>query len=284
MNTPTIPPAHKRRLQAHFGFTGMPFRKNVHAAQMFDSASQRDLGHGLALWTEVRGLGLVTGASGVGKSIAIRRFAAALDEARFTVLRFGQVPTTPAGFLRSLCRLLGLPMRRHTADLFDQARAHLNGYADAHGPHPVLVLDDAEGMRVDALDLLRRLTHWDLDAADHFSVLVVGTEAVLDALRAPQLASLRSRFSYAAQLRPFTIEDTRNYVRFHLHGAGVGDTLFTDEAVREIFLASGGTPRAVNQLALHALISAAVQGRDALDGTFVGSAIASHPLYARGDR
>lgn len=284
MNTPTIPAAHKRRLQAHFGFTGLPFRKNFHAQNMFDSTSQRELGHGLNLWTEIRGLALVTGATGVGKSIGIRRFVGGLDEARYHVVRFGQVPTTPAGFLRSLCRVLDLPMRRHTADLFDAARAHLNGYADVHAAHPVLVLDDAEGMRVDALDLLRRLTHWDLDAADHFSVLVVGTEAVLDTLRAPQLASLRSRFSYAAQLRPFTIEDTRNYVRFHLQTAGVADTLFSDDAVREIFLASGGAPRAVNQLALQALISAAVQGRDTLDGPFVGRLVAAHPLYARGER
>jgi len=284
MNTPTIAPAHKRRLQAHFGFTGMPFRKNVSASRMFDSSSQRELGHALALWLGVCGLAYLGGQTGVGKSITTRRFAAGLDDTRFRVIRFGQVPTTPAGFLRSLCRVLGLPMRRHTADLFDQARAHLNGYAEAHGPHPVLILDDAEGMRVESLDLLRRLTHWELDADDRFSVLVVGTEALLTTLRMPQLDSLRSRFSYAGQLRPFTLEDTRNYVRFHLQGAGVGEDLFSDEAVREIFLTSGGTPRAINQLALQSLISAAAGGRNALDGGFVSQVIGGHPLYARGDR
>ena len=122
MNTPTVPFPQKRRLQAHFGFTGMPFRKNVPAHKMFDSRAQRELVHALVLWLEVKGFALVTGPTGVGKSISLRRFSAQIDEQRFRVLRFDQVPSTPMGLLRSLCRLLG--MRRHVADLFDQARDH----------------------------------------------------------------------------------------------------------------------------------------------------------------
>ncbi|MCB9694486.1 MAG: AAA family ATPase [Alphaproteobacteria bacterium] len=109
MNTPTVPFPQKRRLQAHFGFTGMPFRKNVPAHKMFDSRAQRELVHALVLWLEVKGFALVTGPTGVGKSISLRRFSAQIDEQRFRVLRFDQVPSTPMGLLRSLCRLLGSP-------------------------------------------------------------------------------------------------------------------------------------------------------------------------------
>ncbi len=284
VNTPTIAPAQKRRLQAHFGFTGVPFRKNVRALKMFDSASQRELWHALRMWLEVQGLAVITGPTGVGKSITTRRFAVDLNDARYKMLRLGQAPTTPIGFLRSLNRLLGLPMRRHAADLFDQARDHLTSYAESHGPHPVLIIDDAEGMKPAALDLVRRLTHWELDAADRFSVLIIGTEDLLTTLRRPELASLRSRFSYACQLRPFSLEDTRNYIRFHLEGAGVEAGLFSDEAAREIFLASEGAPRRVNQLAVQALIHAAVKGRDELDGRFLVDLITHHPLFGRGDR
>jgi type II secretory pathway predicted ATPase ExeA len=262
----------------------MPFRKNVQAHLMFGSSSQRELQHGLRLWTEVRGLALVTGITGVGKSITIRRFASELDDARFKVHRFHQVPTTLSGFLRSLSRLLGLPMRRHTADLFDQARDHLHGYADSNGPHPLLILDDVEGMRPDALDAIRRLTNWELDAEDRFSALLVGTDALLRTLRGPQLESLRSRFTYVCQLRPFSFEDTRNYIRFHLENADAPGDLISDDATRAIFGASRGTPRLVNQLALQGLIQAAVKGRDTLDGAFMTELTAHHPLYPRSDR
>jgi len=119
VNTPTLPIEQKRRLQAHFGFTGLPFRKNVHAHSMFDSQSQRELRHGLHLWLEIRGLGLVTGPSGVGKSICVRRFVAELPSDRYTVHHVGQIPTTPSGCLRALARRLGLRARLHLADQFE---------------------------------------------------------------------------------------------------------------------------------------------------------------------
>jgi type II secretory pathway predicted ATPase ExeA len=281
VNTPTIPFPQKRRLQAHFGFTGMPFRKNMHAHQMFDSRAQRDLVHGLALWAELHGLALVTGESGVGKSISTRRFVSELDEQRFRIVRFSQMPTTPTGFLRSLSRVLGLPMRRFGADLFDQVRDHLR--VEAGGPHVMIVLDDAEGMRPDALDLLRRLLCADLDADDRFSVLLAGTDALLHVLGQPDLAPLRSRIAFAAQLRPFSLEDTQNYVGYQLQQAGGKAGLLSDDAVRAVFQASHGIPRRINQLVLHALIHAVVEGRDDIDGRYMNAQISSHPLYARVD-
>ena len=113
---------------------------------------------GLLMWTELRGIALVTGYSGVGKSITLRRFLLSLDDARFHVLKFAHLPTTPVGLLRSLCRALDLPMRHHASDLFDAAQAYLASYQQDNGPHPLIVLDDAEGLAVPALDLIRRLT------------------------------------------------------------------------------------------------------------------------------
>jgi type II secretory pathway predicted ATPase ExeA len=279
MNTPTVPHQHKRRLQAHLGVTRLPFRKNVAASQMFDSASQRELHQGLLMWLEVKGLALATGPSGVGKSIAVRRFLHDLDNSRYRILQFSSLPTTPTGFLRSLSRLLGLGMRLHAADMFDAAQKHLFHYADETGVHPLIILDDAEGLRVETLDLLRRLCAYELDADDRFSILLAATEELLPVLRGPMLESLRSRIAYVQNLRPFSLEDTRNYVRFHLHSADADDKLFSDEAVRRLFLASQGKPRRINQLALQTLIQAAVQGRDAIDGDFVATQVASHPLY-----
>jgi len=279
----TTPPnpskRQKRKLRAHFGFSKLPFNKAMWASQMYDSESQRELQHGLEMWTEIAGFGLVTGHSGVGKSISLRSFVANLDESRFTVVHFAYLPTTVSGFLRSLARALGLKMHRHGADLFDAARAHLTAHETDRVTHPIIILDDAEGLSIDVLDVLRRLTTSDLDAEDRFSILLAGTDEISTTLRHPSLDSLRSRISYAHALRPFTLEDTRAYVRFHLERSDVDAKLFSDDAIKRIFLASQGKPRAVNQLAMHVLIAAAVVGRDAIDGNFVGQQIAAHPLY-----
>lgn len=269
----------RRKLRAHFGFSKLPFNKAMWATQMFDSESQRELQHGLEMWTEIAGFGLVTGHSGVGKSISLRRFVADLDESRFNIVQFAYLPTTVSGFLRSLARALGLKMHRYGADIFDDARAHLTAHESGSTPHPIIILDDAEGLSIEILDVLRRLTTSDLDAEDRFSILLAGTDELPTILRHPTLDSLRSRISYAHALRPFTLEDTRAYVRFHLERSEVDAKLFTDDAIKRIFLASQGKPRNVNQIATQVLIAAAVLGRDAIDGNFVGQQIAAHPLY-----
>jgi type II secretory pathway predicted ATPase ExeA len=197
------------------------------------------------------------------------------------VLSFGQIPMTPSGFLRALSRRLNLPPRLHPVDMFDSARDHLAAWQERHGTHPLLVLDDAEGMVNATLDLVRRLTAADLDAADRFSILLAGTEQLLTSLRHPQLESLRTRFAYVEALRPFSVEDTRNYVRFHIQHAGARDDVLSDAAMTALFHASQGVPRAINQLALQALIHAAVRGLDTIDGDTMKRVIHAHPLYAR---
>jgi len=269
----------KRKLRSHFGFSRLPFAKAMWATQMFDSQSQRELLDGLSLWTDVRGVALVTGPSGVGKSITMRRFLHEMDSARFHLVDFEYLPTTRTGFLRSLCRKLALPMRVHTADLFDAVKAHLSTYEQEHGPHPVLVIDNGEGLSVPMLDLICRLTCYELDAEDRFSILLAGTDELLTALRDGSLDSLRTRIGYAHMLRPFSLEDTRNYIQFHLQRAEVDPKLFTEEAIKRLFQASHGRPRAINQLAVQALIQAAVIGRDTIDGDFMAHLIAAHPLY-----
>lgn len=277
---PTLPVHQKLRLQSHFGFDKVPFCKNLWVSEMFDSRSQREAAESLGMWLGIRGLAMITGPPGVGKSATLRRFVKSLDEARYRVILLTTVPSTPHGFLRAVNRILALPMRAHLTDLFDQAQTHLaGGGGGEQAAHPVLVVDDAEGMSVENLDILRRLTAYALDSEDRFSVLLAGTDELLRVLRDPRLEPLRSRISYAQTLRPYGLEDARSYVSFHVVRAGGRADLFTEDAVRKLFNASHGRPRAINQLALQTLIHAAVEGRNQIDGAFVTSQIASHPLY-----
>lgn len=271
--------AERRRLRSHFGFSKVPFSKQMRAAQMFDSSGQRELLTALQCWLEILGFVLITGPSGVGKSMTIRRFVNELDPHRYYAIDFTYLPSTLTGFLRSLNRQLGLPMKLHSADLFDQAHKFLVDYEAEHSRHPIIVLDDAEGLTVSVIDALRRLTAWRIDQADRFSILLSGTDELLRTLAHSQLAPLRTRIGYTQQLRAFTFEDTRNYLKYHLQRADIDQGLFTDEASKRIFQASHGRPRSINQLATQALIQATVLGRDVIDADFMKILISTHPFY-----
>lgn len=277
MTAMTINP---KRLRAFYGFTKTPFNKAMWAQHMFDSQGQRDLLQGLLVWADLRGLALVVGQSGVGKSITLRRFVDELDDSRYRVFDFTYLPTTVAGFLRSLSRTLELPVHHYANDLFDSVQQHLVRYEDEQSLHPILLIDDGEGITPSVLDTIRRLTCYELDAQDRFSLLLAGTDELQRALRAPDLDTLRTRVVFAKTLRPFNLEDTRNYIRFHLSRSEVEPRLVTEPAQKRIFQASAGFPRRINQLATQALIQGVVLGTEHIDAKAIDAVINDHPLYA----
>jgi type II secretory pathway predicted ATPase ExeA len=275
----TLTQNEQRRLRTHFGFEKMPFSKYLKAKDMYDSKSQRELRLGLEIWLDVGGLALVSGPTGVGKSITLRRFATSLDDNKYKVYTIPFPPATVHGFLRLACRRFGLPMKHFTVDLFHTAQHFLINHEQEHGTHPLLIVDDAEGLYPDVADVLRRLTAFELDAEDRFSLLLAGIDSLLEVLELGILAPLRSRFSFGYSLKPFGFEDTKSYIRFCLSNAGSNDQLFSDDAIKRIFHLSQGKPRAINQLCMGALICAAIKGKDKIDDSLFRAFIADHPLY-----
>jgi len=268
-----------QRLMRHFGFSKIPFSKYMRAAAMYDSKGQRAISEGLAMWLAVGGLALIAGPTGVGKSIVIRRFVNELDNNQYTVYVVPYPPSTVHGFLRFICRRFGLSMKNHTVDLFDAAQKFLVNHQQERGTHPILILDDAEGLYPDVADVLRRLTTYDLDAEDRFSVLVCGIESLLQVLELGILEPLRTRFAFGYSLKPFGLDDTRSYIQFHLQRAKSESDIFSDDAVKKIFHISQGRPRTINQLCIGMLIKSAIMGNGTIDAPFVKAFVAEHPLY-----
>ena len=58
---------------------------------------------------------------------------------------------------------------------------------------------------------------------------------------------------------------TRGYVEHHLRLAGRKQRLFTDEALLQIFVQSGGIPRVIGNLALGAMLNAALRAKDLVE-------------------
>ena len=110
----------KSLLCSYFGIKCIPFVRKSALSTAYDSAAQRELLQGLHLWSEVKGIALVTGASGVGKSLCLRRFAKDIDESQFAVFRVPYLTVTVYGLLRLSIRALGLDFSRLTTDLFPQ--------------------------------------------------------------------------------------------------------------------------------------------------------------------
>jgi type II secretory pathway predicted ATPase ExeA len=269
----------KIHLQSYFGFTKIPFTKYMWASKMFDASAQRELIEGLNLWLETRGIALLYGPAGVGKSITLRRFKEALDQRRYDLFYLFNLRITPTGFLRSLCRILGLPLLYHQADLFDSVSTFLAQYEERSAKHPILIFDDGDGLSDSLLELLRLLANFSMDSEDRFSFILSGSQKLAIRLKQPQNEAFRQRIVFAHNLRGFTIEDARNYIRFHMERAEGPKQLFSDAAVQLIFHLAKGLPRVINQIALQAIIRAAIRRTDTIDENFLKQQVLNNSLF-----
>ncbi len=231
------------------------------------------------MWLETRGIALLCGPPGVGKSISLRRFKEELDDRRYELFYLFNLRTTPTGFLRSLCRVLGLPILYHQADLFDSISTSLAQYEERSAKHPILIFDDGDALSDTLLELLRSLANFAMDSEDRFSFILSGSQKLASRLKQPQNEAFRQRIVFAHTLRGFTIEDARNYVRFHLERSEGPKDLFTEGAVQLLFHLAKGLPRVINQIALQAIIRAAIRKTEKIDESFLKQQVLNSSLY-----
>lgn len=266
-------------LKSYFRFTRIPFTKYMWATKMFDASAQRELIDGLHLWLETRGIAFLYGPAGVGKSITLRRFREELDDRRFDLFYLFNLRVTPTGFLRSLCRILALPVLYHQADLFDAISAFLGQYEERNRKYPIILFDDGDGLSDRLLELLRLMANFSMDSEDRFSFILSGTQKLALRLKEPQNEALKQRIVFSHHLRGFTIDDARNYVRFHLKRAEAPKELFTDNAIQMIFHLAKGLPRVINQIALQTLIQAAIKRVETIDENFLKQHVLNNSLF-----
>ena len=120
----------------------------------------------------------------------------------------------------------------------------------------MLVVDEAHLLDNQQLEAIRLLTNHEMDSGSPFAVILVGQPSLRHRLRLGVLAALDQRIAVRYAIAGMSGADTADYIRHHCKIAGRSDTLFSEDAIGLIHNASRGHPRAVNNLALHALTAA----------------------------
>jgi type II secretory pathway predicted ATPase ExeA len=91
-------------------------------------------------------------------------------------------------------------------------------------------------------------------------------------MRLGTLTALEQRITVRRHMTGMTGAETADYVRHHLCLAGL-DPLFTDDAISLVHTTGRGKPRAVNRLAVAALIAACAANKTLVDEASARSAV-----------
>ena len=193
-----------------------------------------------------RGLALITGEMGMGKSSLARRlydvyasepsvdicyihtaaFKSAMDAARQISVALG-IPTQ-----RSLQRQME-SLERMMADTFTRRR------------NVIILLDDAQLMVPEALEVLHRLYNFDYDAKVA-QVLAFGQREMAAVIETNK--AVNARVFVRLALPPLTLSSALQMVLFRLQVAGRSEPFIDDDAFELLYEHSQGVPREIIRL------------------------------------
>jgi type II secretory pathway predicted ATPase ExeA len=258
----------------HFGFTKLPFSKNLSAKDLLDRASHQEAVARIRFCIAEALLGVITGEVGVGKTVAVRAAISQLDQAAHHIVYLANPTVGTRGLYVNIVQALGAVPRGFRAELVAQTQGLLATEEHERRRRVVLVIDEAHLLSPDQLETIRLLTNADMDSATACSVLLVGQPTLARQLRMGVFAALDQRIATRYQINPMDLGEAAEYLRHHLALVGRTDALFADDAIARLHKASLGLPRALNNAAIAALIAATTAGKALVDDDCARKAVA----------
>ena len=144
----------------------------------------------------------------------------------------------------------------------------------ANGRAVVVVIDEAQALADDALEMIRLLGNLETESEKLLHIVLIGQPELDQRLAHYQLRQLQQRITLRAILLLLTEAEAVAYIEHRMLLAGSCSALFSIAQARATWFASGGIPRLINQLAHKALLVACSQQRDCIYQQDINIAIA----------
>jgi len=262
------------KLQSHYGFSRTPFGRGLAPQTLHRHGAHAEAVARIGWCIHERGLGVITGEVGAGKTVAVRAALTALDSSRHTIIYLGNPAVGGRGLYGCIVTALGGTPRFHKAALIPQTTDLLAAEEHERGRTTILVLDEAHLLDPGQLEELRLLTNSEMDSHSPFACLLVGQPTLRRRIKLGTFAALDQRITLRYAMAGMTDTETAGYLSHHLKLVGRSDTLFSDDAVALIHQVSRGLPRAVNNLAIQALVAAYAANKTIVDESSARAAVA----------
>ena len=219
-----------------------------------------------------KGLLLLTGEVGTGKTVLLNRLMEWLEQQRIPKAFIFNSHLKADELLDLVLADFGVPFHANRGT----PQAHLHSWLQDRccaGQTPVLFVDEAQGLTLRTLEELRMLLNLQTAQGSLLQIVLCGQPEFEQTLKRPELRQLRQRIALRCRTAPLTLEETQNYIEARLRVAGgSGAAVFHPEALEALLLYSRGLPRVLNALCEQSLMRAAREKIRPVPGRIVGAA------------
>lgn len=208
----------------------------------------------------MKGLGVLIGDIGTGKTLLARRLLESLPEEEYEVsmLVVLHSDVTSDWLVRRIAAQFGVESHEgDKVDVLQRLYERLCVIAE-EGKRSVILIDEAHMLRDTALlEEIRGLLNLELPEKKLISFVLFGMPELNDCMKSEP--ALAQRIAVRYELKPFPREVVNDYIHFRLTHAGCNEEVFSEDAIDAIHESSRGVPRLINIICDNALFEGFVR-------------------------
>ena len=255
-----------------FGIERNPFIKNDNDEKI-DLLNTGQLLFRLRHLEETKGIWLITGEPGLGKSTTIRHWAKSLNTNLYKVIYISHSTVSVHEFYREICYQMGLEEYYSKRKNLNEIQNEIKRLSIEKRITPVIILDEANYLSASVLNDLKILLNFDMDSKEPYILLLIGQVCIRDTINRKSYDSLKQRISMIYNFEPMDREESEKYINSKLAIAGANKKILSNEAYNTIIDQANGVPRIINQIMDKALVLMENKKLDMINETIMSEAI-----------
>lgn len=253
-----------KMINVFYNLKRLPFQKEISHQDIFRADSANELLRRLEHMKQQRGIMLITGMPGTGKTLHIRAFVEGLNQNLYKPFYIPLSTVNTLQFYRQLSQYLSGEDLWRKSDLFQAIQTSIRDYVSNNKKVPVIIFDEAHLMKNENFYELQLITNFSMDSLDPCLFIIAAQPHLRDRLLRPIHQSFNQRITLKFHLPALTKEETSAYITHHLSLSGVKQPLFNENALAAIHQNSAGIPRIINSLAIKTMNIGAFEKKEVL--------------------
>jgi len=259
-----------------FGLKEPAFSIAVNPRYLFMSDQHREALAHLLYGIQNGGFVMLTGEVGTGKTTIIRCLLEQLPPNTDMAIILNPMGSAPE-LLSTICDELGVGYIVDELTVKNLTDALNQFLLDNHrkGRKTVLLIDEAQLLKVPVLEQIRLLTNLETTTQKLLQIMLVGQPELKKLLARPALRQLSQRITARFHLEALSLPETKAYIAHRLKIAGLPEHQrpFSDAMVKKIHAFSGGVPRLINVISERLLLGAYAQNHHHIDKHIFAAAV-----------
>jgi len=255
---------------AHFKLHEKPFQLNTDPRFLWLGQDHKEalatLRYGVL---ENKGLLLLTGDIGTGKTTLVSALVDQLGEERVVVARLPDPGLTRREFFYLVSRKFGIDRPVRDKETFTDMFGDFLDKVCTRDKKALLIIDESQIMKDRVLEEVRLLSNMECRHTKPLNIFLVGQNEFNQTLLKPTNRALKERIAVNYNLKPLAEPETAAYIAHRLQVAGAKKIIFTDDAVHEVHSFSNGAPRQINILCDLALVRGYAENAKILDNRMI---------------